>query len=389
MNKTKKPDKHTLMLDHSKAKVNLYGNYLARYLRIISQDRYTQKIHLYDMFAGEGKYDNSGGEGSPVVALKKIASCLEQQPNMPKINLTFNDIDKDIVNKLKASTSNIVPSNCFVRYFNDDYLNLVGTVEAEIKALKDEKSLIFLDPKGYKEIAIADLKRLINGGKSEVLVFLPIRDMYRFADMDRSKAQPAHEALIKFIDEAFGKNMPAQFESQVDFINQLRIALKRIMKNTFVDTFYIEPEAGQFFAMFFFTSHIYGFEKMLETKWDIDKEQGRAFRYEQTGTMFSGSEVLDFPKSLCSFLSEEKRYNGQVYEFALHEGFLPKHVNEVLKDLYKRGTLQILSDTGSTIKGGATYISYDHYRNEARKVYFRYDPNSSKEPAKQISLELF
>jgi three-Cys-motif partner protein len=388
MNKTKKPDKHTLMLDHSKAKVNLFGNYLARYLRIISQDRYTNRIHLYDLFAGEGIYER-GGEGSPVVALKKIASCLEQQPSMPKISLTFNDIDKEVVGKLKVSTSGIIPSNSSVRYFNDDYLKLVPTVEAEIKALKDEKALIFLDPKGYKEIAISDLKRLISGGKSEVLVFLPIRDIYRFAEMDRTKAKPAHDAMIKFIDEAFGTDMPTEFDSQVDFINQLRLALKKIMKNTFVDTFYIEPDPGQFFAMFFFTSHIYGFEKMLETKWDIDKEQGRAFRYEQTGTMFSGSEVLDFPKSLCSFLSEEKRYNGQVYEFALHEGFLPKHVNEVLKDLYKRGTLQILSDTGATIKGGATYISYDHYRNEARKVYFQYDPHSSKEEPKQISLELF
>ena len=42
-------DTHKLMLEHSQAKVQLYGSYLSKYLRVISQDKVTTDIHLYDL----------------------------------------------------------------------------------------------------------------------------------------------------------------------------------------------------------------------------------------------------------------------------------------------------------------------------------------------------
>ncbi|MEP5941603.1 hypothetical protein, partial [Maribacter dokdonensis] len=61
----------TNLLDHSEAKVKLFGDYIQKYLNIISNDKYTTDIHLYDLFCGPGIYDD-GGEGSPIIALKKI-----------------------------------------------------------------------------------------------------------------------------------------------------------------------------------------------------------------------------------------------------------------------------------------------------------------------------
>uniref|UniRef100_UPI0040497AB8 hypothetical protein n=1 Tax=Flavobacterium sp. TaxID=239 RepID=UPI0040497AB8 len=61
----------TNLLDHSDAKVQLLGKYLKRYLNIISNDGYTEKINVFDLFCGQGEYEN-GGEGSPLVSLREI-----------------------------------------------------------------------------------------------------------------------------------------------------------------------------------------------------------------------------------------------------------------------------------------------------------------------------
>ena len=59
------------MLKHSKAKVELYKTYLSVFLNIIQRDGYTERIYLYDLFCGEGEYDD-GSQGSPLAALDAI-----------------------------------------------------------------------------------------------------------------------------------------------------------------------------------------------------------------------------------------------------------------------------------------------------------------------------
>lgn len=364
-------DTHKLMLGHSQAKVKLYGNYLAKYLNIISRDGFTETIHIYDLFCGEGIYED-GGQGSPMIALEKILNCYQGAPQMPKVNITFNDKGTDVISKLNENLKKVsISQNCKTRVFNDDYLNLVDKVNTEINAFGNEKAVVFLDPKGYKEISIADIKKLLSTDKSEVLVFLPIRDMHRFANMDESKMSTSagHEPLYKFMREVFPDQIPS-FDSQLDFITKVKEGLKKVIPNIFVDTFLLEKEPGQFFCMFFFTTHIYGFEKMLETKWELDTEQGRAFRYEQSGTMFSGSEVLNFPDKLKEFIQSDKKYNGDVYYFSLHEGFLPKHANDVLRDWQGGSTLNVMNQNGTPARKNSFYLNYQTYKSDPKKIYF-------------------
>lgn len=363
-------DTHKLMLNHSQAKVKLYGNYLAKYLNIISQDGFTKTIHIYDLFCGEGIYED-GGHGSPMIALEKIRNCYSGNPQMPKVNITFNDKGFDVIAKLKENLNEVsIPKNCTPKILNDDYLNLVDKVNSEINSFGNEKAVVFLDPKGYKEISIADISKLLSTDKSEVLVFLPIRDMHRFANMDESKmsASAGHEPLYKFMREVFPERIPS-FDSQLDFITKVKEGLKIVLPDIFVDTFLLEKEPGQFFCMFFFTTHIYGFEKMLETKWELDIEQGRAFRYEQSGTMFSGSEVLNFPDRLKEFIQSGKRSNSEIYRFSLHEGFLPKHANDVLRNWQTSNTLDVFNSDGTLGRKNSFYLTYQAYKNEPDKIY--------------------
>ncbi len=55
-----KKDVKTNLLNHSEAKVRILGEYLKRYLNIISNDGYTQLIKIFDLFCGEGIYENGG-----------------------------------------------------------------------------------------------------------------------------------------------------------------------------------------------------------------------------------------------------------------------------------------------------------------------------------------
>src|SRR5690606_29089538 len=95
----------THLLNHSEAKIKLFGDYIQKYLNIICNDGYTEKIHIYDLFCGPGVYEN-GGEGSPVIALKKIKQTyfqfIDKRPTKsPKIDCHFNDIDQNRIKTLK------------------------------------------------------------------------------------------------------------------------------------------------------------------------------------------------------------------------------------------------------------------------------------------------
>ena len=99
-----KKDVKTNLLNHSEAKVRLLGEYLKRYLNIIWNDRYTTRIKIYDLFWGEGLYEN-GGEGSPLVTMRQVKYIhfvnAAKTFNIPKIDCHFNDLDTKKIEKVK------------------------------------------------------------------------------------------------------------------------------------------------------------------------------------------------------------------------------------------------------------------------------------------------
>jgi hypothetical protein len=63
-----------------------------------------------------------------------------------------------------------------------------------------------------------------------------------------------------------------------------------------------------------------------------------------------------------------ERTNKVIYEFTLSEGFLPKHVTQILKALEKDNQLNITAINGEARKG-AYYINH----NEDEKVRILYE----------------
>jgi three-Cys-motif partner protein len=340
---------------------------------VISNDGYTEKVNIFDLFCGEGIYENEG-EGSPIAILKTLKelnfSNKSKNKDTIKIDLFFNDKDEFKIEKLKTIIHDKglhLEGTGKLIFRSRDYKEIVDNLSTYIQNLKKEKAFVFIDPYGYKEIRASEIKKLLQSKKSEVLLFLPTQFMYRFNE----KGTP--EALIRIIEELVELEKWKPNSSVYQFISQFKIALKNYLGDDFfVDTFTIEKDSSTVFCLFFFSSHIRGFEKMLETKWQIDEDEGKGWSYEKTGDLFAGFKTNPLEEELTLLLSNNNKiYNGAIYESSLRSGFLPKHAVEVLNSLQSSGSLDVLSDNDEKTRKGAFYINYECYKKAPQKVYFK------------------
>jgi three-Cys-motif partner protein len=360
------------MMQHSEVKIRLLKLYLERYFNILSNSEYVGDINVYDLFCGEGVYENNG-KGSPIIILETIKNTYytnkAKGTSNDKFNCFFNDIENWKIEKLKdeIKTRNLhYPEIGNLNFSNNDYRNLLSQIDNEIKSLKKEKAFIFIDPYGYRDIKISDIKSLLQSKKSEVLLFLPTQFMFRF----ESKGTP--ECLIEFINELMPIGEWPTSETGIEFIENLTDAFRKSLgDNFFVDSFIISRDKNQFFCLFFFTSHIYGFDRMLDAKWKIDEEEGRGWNYQSEYSLFSQVEksanIIRFEKKLKEFIKIE-RNNSEVYLYTLQNGHLTSHANEILLKLQVDGKLTVLKTDGTQARKSSFYLNYKEYKKEPNKI---------------------
>jgi three-Cys-motif partner protein len=209
------------MLPHSEVKIDLLKKYLERYLNILTQSKYISDINIYDLFCGEGVYEN-GGKGSPIIILETIKdiyfAAQAKGKSIDKFNCKFNDIEDWKLDNLKQeiTTRHLhYPAIGEIKFSQSDYRRILPEVINEINALKKEKAFVFIDPYGYKDVRISDIKNLLKSKKSEVLLFLPTQFMFRF----ENKGTP--ECLLEFIDELMPVDQWPASETGLDFIENL------------------------------------------------------------------------------------------------------------------------------------------------------------------------
>lgn len=364
-----------IMMQHSEIKIRLLKLYLERYLKILFQSKYFGDINIYDLFCGEGIYEN-GGKGSPFIILETIKNIYYSNKSdgkeTDKFNCFFNDIDIKKVEKLKERITRYklyYPEFGTLRFSTLNYREILPGIVKEIESLVRQKAFIFLDPYGYKDIRISDIKTLLKSNKSEVLLFIPTQFMFRF----ETKGSP--ESLVNFIDELMPIEQWPVSETGIEFIEKLTEAFRNSLgDNYFVDSFIITREKNQFFCLFFFTSHIYGFEKMLESKWKIDEEEGRGWHSNEID-LFSGIEKMPdtdkFEAKLKEFLKKNFRTNAEIYKFTLRNGHRPCHASTLLLKYQKSSGIIIEIETGKSIRPSAFYLNYKCYKEEPSKIKIR------------------
>jgi hypothetical protein len=192
--------------------------------------------------------------------------------------------------------------------------------------------------------------------------------MYRFAEPSVRTPFPGSAHLERFLIELFGKKVP-RFTSVYDFVRQMRERFRAYLSQLdfFVDTFTIERGHGLVYCLFFFTSHIYGFEKMVEAKWRMDEDRGQGHSQHKGTPLFSEIELSGYPQKLSDFIcGKDYRTNQELYRFGLENGFLPKHTNEVLNSWKQGWGLEVFALDGKRVRGN--YLSH----NTDRTVGFRF-----------------
>ncbi len=353
-----KKDAKINLLDHSEAKVGLYGRYLSIFLNILSRSP-INTIHLFDLFCGEGVFED-GGKGSPIVALETIRNhFFNNNKTCPNINIVFNDTGFSEIEPTKLKTDRVKenaskifkPKNVNVGYVNIDYSVLIEKVINRTDKLRsNERALVFIDPWGYKEIDPNDIKKLLSNGKTEVILFLPIYFMARFVEKSRDDEFKGGKAIRKFIELLFGSidNYPKS-KSQKEFIYKIQEQFKVFLNLKYVDTFKIERESNNWFCLFFFTNNKKGFQKMIEAKWLIDKKHGTEFKIGEDLKMdlFDEIEVSNYTEKVSSFLKNNlAATNIDLMNFGLENNFLPPHTKKVLDEIKLNHGIDIISLDG-------------------------------------------
>lgn len=370
-----KVSQQTLM-DHSDVKVRLLKHYMEAYLNILANSRHIGDIHLYDLFCGPGIYED-GGHGSPFILLKEIneaqKNIVATRGSKTKFHCTFNDLDADRIISLKQNVdkSNIKASEFgSIQYTTRDYKDWLPELVAKFRTLGNDRGFAFIDPYGYKEIVVEDIRALLGSGKSEVLLFLPTQFMFRF------KENGTPEVLNSFLSNVLDDQPIDEGIRSIEFIDLITDGFRRKLGYAhFVDAFVIERSKNQFFCLFFFSSHILGYEKMLEAKWKIDQENGRGWQYSAGFDLFSQIEnranTLKLKDLILNFIGESERANSEIYEFTLRNGYLSKHANEILKGLEESGRIVVNTENGEKRRKGAFYLSYQNLKRQPRKIIIK------------------
>ena len=278
-----------------------------------------------------------------------------------KIDLFFNDEDSEKIEKLKRI---IEEKKLFVndigslKFGKGTYEDVLPKVIEFVNSLRSQKAFVFIDPYGYRAVRASQIKELLKNRKTEVLLFLPTQFMYRFDE----KGTP--QALIEIIEELVDYKDWKPNGSVYEFIAQFTESLRNFLgEDFFVDTFLIQKDANTVFCLFFFSSHIRGFEKMLETKWELDEEDGKGYTFDKQGNLFSAQKLIDFEEKLMRYLSEFHT-NGELYIFTLRNGFLPKHTNAILKKLEAQEKIISYEEK----RKNAFYITYENYKENPTRI---------------------
>ena len=376
-----KVDVKKTMQIHSKAKVDFYKTYLERYVAILCQSPYIQHIRIYDVFCGMGIYED-GGKGSPIVAYDTIKNIYEAHniSNNTEIELVVNDKSEARIEKVKEYIESNKHSYCTVRPYNYDINQLLEIIVPEINNTpSDTRNLFFIDPYGYKDIKKDLLLELMKNGYTEVILFLPISHMQRFtnAAIQDEESITQYDPLRDFVYSFFPNTDHPIRQNTVkakDYINYVANALK-FNDKFYATSYYIERDKANIFALFFMSSNIFGFEKILETKWKLDEEHGGGFRLpekDQTLDMFAEEFALETKnenaRRLRKIIEEalkSPKNNNDIYELVVRNEFLPKHANEVLKDLQNTNPKFSVIDisTGKKARKGAFYLTYKNYNS--------------------------
>ncbi len=389
MNKAKKKTAKEVMLPHSRAKVAFYREYLTRFLSIMSVCKYCETVNIFDIFCGQGIYDD-GGHGSPIQAMETIQMIRKDHPSNTKFNLYLNDkVTKYVTGVKEYIKNNFSDDLCSVKYLNAPAANIFAKLQTSLNRTPAEsKNLIFIDPYGYKEIHKQTLLDLLNNKRTEILLFLPISFMHRFTHYAfDSRASNSVKPLKAFISEFFPEDHPVRGEMPMD----VKLYIKELAKAFSFDgkykttSYFIQRDSKNYFAVFFMTSNWLGLERAIDSIWALDNDFGQGFWLDKENknelSLFEESFFIEnrrqsvhetIKMKLLNLLHSHAQSNADLYKYFLLEGYPKTRVNDVLRELQKTNIISVtLNGTEQPARKGSFYLTYEEAIKPFPKVQIK------------------
>ena len=393
----KKTSSKDIMLAHSKAKVDYYQRYLERYLSIMSVVKSVYEVNIFDVFCGRGVYDD-GGLGSPIRTVGTVKKVFNDHSSRLQVNLFFNDAETSYVERVKQYVNEHYPDYeefCSITYWSEQADNLLEKL-CKFLPMTDfhTKNFLFIDPYGYKDVNKHIFERLLRNKNTEILLFLPISFMHRFARYAFNvDANQGAQRLREFIEDFFPKEHMVRSEEPMDakdYIDALTEAFS-FGRKYYATSYFIERDCRNYFALFFICHNLLGLEKAIETKWLLDEADGKGFHLPKAGLqkgLFDEQfqeedrkERLEELKTLLLlFLRSGTKANSDIYRFILNHGYMPKHANEVLRDLQDNKMIKVTLFNGKEARKHSFYIDYNDSENvRVPKAFIKMDNENNKD----------
>jgi three-Cys-motif partner protein len=299
-----------------------------------------------DLFCGPGKSGQK--DGSPLVLLKKAKKILQAESLLkkwtyPKITIIFNDINQNFIIDLKTELNKIdIPHNIKIPEPTcQDFKEFITNKSEEFTRIIEPKCF-FLDPFGYSNINIANLKTIMEFSYTEVLLFIPTFHIYRFSNSKKNEKK-----RIKFLKE-FTIKGPGYYSSPDEFIGSIRQRLVQEIGTDYVRA--ITIDGGQTKnTLFFLTKNIVGMNNVNDIFWKLSKDGkvitasknlGRYKDLELFGSEIFTVEYNDYKNNLEQFIKERRKAtNKEVIFFTVKKGMKLKHANDALKQLENQGKI--------------------------------------------------
>ena len=167
---------------HTEAKLQFYTKYLERYLQILLVAQGINKINIYDLYCGAGQYSD-GNTGSAVRAVDAVWAAQVKNTLRKAVNLHLNDLNVEKVANLRGILANkeSAEKRFSISFSTFEAFEFLRKIAPELpKQDSQTRNLLFIDPYGYKDIDKQSLHTVLSSGRTEVVLFLPIEQMYRF-----------------------------------------------------------------------------------------------------------------------------------------------------------------------------------------------------------------
>lgn len=332
--------------DTTQLKLDIFRECFKEWLPVFIHTKWTDKVYIFDFFAGSGK-DTNGVFGSPLVLLDEAKGNNREFCSKVKKDISFI-FNESMVRKSEELSQNITThiSNCEKENNCGGCIYDMKVTQSEFKSLFKEKPItdileskkngkfILLDQYGFSQIDDEIFNKLIHYPKTDFIFFITSSFIKRF------KEHPSVKAYINTENISFDESKPKECHRII--ANYFRNSVPK-EKEYYLHHYSIRKEnSGNYYGLIFGSNHTLGMEKFLKVCWQKDNFSGESnFNIDndyEVGTLFYNTETSN-KKEKSKINIEKMVLEAKIQDsisglkYALNLGCTPSLFTDVIKKL--------------------------------------------------------